>query len=110
MAEVEPVSRASVVELVVDLGPPWSVGSGPCGRSRKFPSDSRPSVTRWMVEHKGKASHREYRLPGICSWTAGEVWLGEEVVWPSLVVSWAVEVGRASSQASLDGVAVGETW
>lgn len=110
MVVVGQVSGVAVVELVVDLGPLWSVGSGLCGRSRRFPLGSRPWVIQWMVEHTGRASRRVYRLQGICSWMEGGAWLEGVAVWPSSGVSWAVEVGLVLSLASKGEEGVEVTW
>ena len=110
MVVVGQASGVAVVELVVDLGLLWSVGSDLCGRSRRFPLGSHPWVTQWMVEHKGRASHRVYRLQGICSWMEVGAWLEGVVVLPSSGVSWVVEVGLVLSLAWKDEGGVEGTW
>ena len=107
---VEQASGVAVEELVVDLGPLSSMGSDLCGRSRRFPLGSRPWVTQWMVEHTGRASHRVYRLQGICSWMEVGAWLEEVAVLPSSEVSWAAEVGLVSNLASMGEEGVEVTW
>ena len=104
MEEVGRVSKVEVEELALDLGPLLSVGSAPCGRSRRFPLGSRPSETRWTGERRGKASRLGYTLPGTCSSTQGEVEvsLGAVVAWPSSEVSSEVEVDLVASQVSKD--------
>lgn len=110
MVVVGQVLVVAVVELVVDLGQLWSMGSDLCGRSRKFPLGSRPWVTQWTEEHTGRASRRVCTLQGICSWMEVGAWLEEVAVLPSSGVSWAVEVGLVSSLASLGEAGVEVTW
>ena len=104
MEEVGRVSRVEVEELAWDLGPLLSVGSAPCGHSRRFPLGSRPLETRWMGERRGKASRLECTLLGTCSLilVEVEVSLGAVVVWPSSEASWEVEVDLVASQVSKD--------